>query len=141
MIPGINVVNSKTALHSHWDIHGLYRFLAYFCDQLRSKHELRTEATIHRLGTWTSTVQVDLIIAPLFNYLGSLSNLLRILTANLAHHWMLIWCEIQQPSITSFVHMQYGVLIEHFRVQKRVFAQQAHHVPEVIVRHINHWCY
>jgi len=90
IIPGINVVDSKAAFNSNWNVYLLDHRLADLGDKFWIKHELSSKAPIYCLVTWASTIEIDLVIAPLFYDLRSHSNFERVIATNLANYRMLI---------------------------------------------------
>ena len=141
VLPFVKIVDTKTAFHRNWDIDSLYYLLTNFRHKIRVIHELCTKATIYGFLAGTATIQIYLIIAPFLNNLSGRSHLEWIISSYLTYNWMLILCEIQKSPITSFVYVQNSMLVEHFRVQKRVLGQKSHEKPKIVIGDIDHWSY
>ncbi len=95
---------TKSAFDSDWDVrHSLLHCLAALCDKLGLQHHGSSKAACssHSL-TGASTVEVDLIVAILSNYLGSCCKGLWVTTAQLTHYGVLFWRKPQEPTESSY---------------------------------------
>ena len=95
---------TKSAFDSDWDLrHHLLHCLAALRHKLGLQHHGSSKAACsgHSL-TGASTVEVDLIIAILGNYLGSCCKGLWVTTAQLTHYGVLFWRKPQEPAESGY---------------------------------------
>lgn len=107
---------TKSALDSDWDVrHRLLHCLAALRHKLGLQHHGSSKAACssHSL-TGASTVEVDLIVAILGNYLGSCCKGLWVTAAQLTHYGVLFWREPKEPTASSLsILKKIQLLIAH----------------------------
>lgn len=106
----VTIRPTQSALDSDLDVgYGVLHCLAALCNKLGLQHHGSSKAACsgHSL-TGTSTVEVDLVIAILGNYLGSCCKGLWVTAAQLTHYGVLFWREPKEPTKRSYSKAEEG---------------------------------
>ena len=94
VLPFVKIVHTQSTFHRHRNIDILNHRLAYPSHKIRIEHKLGSKTAINSFLRRTSTIEINLVVAPALHYFGSLTYFLRILTTDLTNNWMLIFSKV-----------------------------------------------
>ena len=133
----VELVDAETALHRARDRNTLLHPLHDSRNELRVLHQNSPETPFLHLRGRAPDIQIDLIIAHLFDKLGGLRELLRVVSAELADDRVLDLVELQNILVAFRVQVD-RVRVNHLRIDRGTPRQQPHEKPEMDRRNIDH---